>query len=165
MKWVISLLVFALAAVVTHVVTLHAVPGVIMDRAMTTMAESGVPLHSFTLAPAATPQNQSVVRPSPDLAYSICRYDLGEAGGDIVLQAGASEGYGSIAVFDDQTNNIASIRVPEGEVLRTSLGNSSAAEIKAASETGLILIRRLAPTPEARARVEAASAEDLCGPV
>ena len=165
MRWGVTLLVFVLTAAMVHVVTLNAVPGVIMDRTMATMEERGIPLHTFALAPAATPQNQTVVRPSPDLAYSICRYDLAQADGVIELRAGAFDGYGSIAVFDDKTNNIASIRVTEGEVVRVTLGRGVEADVAAASDKGLILIRRLAPTREARSRVEAAAAQDSCGPV
>ena len=165
MKWLISLAVFAVAGAAMYVITLNAIPGIIMDRTMAALEQNGVDLHTFRLAPAATPQNQTVVRPSPDLAYSICRYDLGEADGAIELRAGAFDGYGSIAVFDDQTNNIASIRVPEGERVRVTLGEGEMADVPAASQTGLILIRRLAPSREARARVEAAATQDMCGPV
>lgn len=165
MKWIVSTLVFAGVAVAAHVATLNAVPGLIMDRTMATMAERGIPLHTFVLAPAATPQNQTVVRPSPDLAYSICRYDLDQADGAIELRAGAFDGYGSIAVFDDRTNNIAAIRVPEGEEVSAILSADDDADILAASSTGLILIRRLAPDAGSRARVEQAAEQDACAPV
>ena len=165
MKWIVTTIIFAVVAVAVHVVTLNAVPGVIMDRTMATMEERGIPLHTFILTPAATPQNQTVVRPSPDLAYSICRYDLGQADGAIELRTGAFNGYGSIAVFDDKTNNIASIRVPEGEQVSAVLSTDDDADILATSSTGLILIRRLAPDAESRTRVEQAAEQDACAPV
>ncbi|MEO0466623.1 MAG: DUF1254 domain-containing protein [Pseudomonadota bacterium] len=164
MKWMIAFVVFFVSGLAAHFATLHAVPGLIMERTMATMANNEIPFHSFRLAPAVTPQNQSVVRPSPDLAYSLCLYDLSETDGLIELRAGAFDGYGSIAVFDDQTNNIAAVRLPAGEETSVTLGKASSAGISATSDTGLILIRRLASTPQARAAVEQAALRDACAP-
>ena len=174
---VLFLFVFVFSVVVGHFVTLFAVPQIIMKRAMTAMEDRGVPLHGFVLSPRITPQTQTVVRPSPDLAYSICRFDLSEAGGKLEIHAAVWEGYGSISFFDARTNNFSTIRVGEtgaandgSDVLLMSPEFQPGSDrpegeirVTAPTEKGLILIRRLAPTPEDYARVKVISVGDECG--
>lgn len=167
---------FLVSAGLAHWLTLESLPGAIMARAMDTMAERGIPFHSFVLVPRATPQNQTVVRPSPDLAYSICRFDLTEAPYGLEVIAGPSVGLASMSFFDAETNNFATLALAEDqslavELLPTSLQPQGIREepestvVRAPTETGLILLRRLAPTTGRFAEVEAASTLDRCAPI
>jgi len=53
-----------------------------------------------------TAANRGVVRPSPDLLYSSCVFDLGRAGGAVRVRAsGMPKTYWSVSAFDADTNN------------------------------------------------------------
>ncbi len=173
-KIFIPVIVFSLAVVTGHFGTLKAAPSVIMSKAMQTMAERGIPLHQFVLGSRITPQTQSVVRPSPDLVYSICLFDFSGLDVPLAISAGVWDDYGSISFFDAKTNNFATIRVGAGssEVVLTPHGMASPADptngvthIKTPTKRGLILIRRLAPTLTAYNRVRDLSVEDQCRPL
>ncbi|MEM1104783.1 MAG: DUF1254 domain-containing protein [Pseudomonadota bacterium] len=165
--------VFLVSAVLAHLATVHAVPGVIMSRAMAVMEARGAPLHSFALVPQTTPESQTVVRPSPDLVYSVCRFDLSKTERVLNIVVGEFDGLSSVSFFDARTNNFATRAVPEGVRLQLRLSRAApdaqtASEIEvvqAPSDVGLVLIRRLAPTAAQFAEVEAASRFDMCGPV
>ncbi|MEM7007358.1 MAG: DUF1254 domain-containing protein [Pseudomonadota bacterium] len=167
----IATLLLVLSFVIGHITALIAVPSVIMDTAMDRMQERGLKHHQFTLSPRTTPQTQTVVRPSPDLAYSVCLFEL--SGNDALrIQTGTYDRYTSVSFFDDRTNNFATVRVSSDEgadiVLlapgraRLGTGVFEGQQIEAPSQRGLILIRRLAPTENDYARVVEASAADRC---
>ncbi len=156
--------------IASHFAILNYAPSVIMDRAYTMLGERGTAVHAFNLAPRMTPQTQSVVRPSPDLAYSACRFDLSEAPNGVRVKMGSYDGYSSLSFFDAQTNNFRTIR-GNGEARETRLlpansagnGAENGADVtRAPSQKGIILIRRLAPSDAEYAKVAEASAGDLC---
>lgn len=156
----------ALAAGAAHLFILQAAPGFIMGRAMDAMEQRGVPLHAFALAPRTTPQSQTVVRPSPDLAYSICRYDFDRLDGPLTVRMEAWDNYSSLSLFDAQTNNFLTVR-GDGQSRELVLhGPDSRAPGAVVSPTGkgLILIRRLAPASADYDRVTGVSASDRCTP-
>lgn len=143
----------ALAAgfVIAHIVTLQAIPGVIMTVATKKIGESaGLDANTFRLSPRVTPQSQTVVRPSPDLAYSLCLYDLSE--GPIKLTVAPWHAYSSVSFYDARTNNFATIRAENGaDILLASKNSDFSADVAherhvSPTRTGVILIRRLAPT-------------------
>lgn len=172
-RWLVAAALFLICVAAGHAITLRAAPGFIMSRAMAAMEQRGVPLHGFVLSPRITPKTQTVVRPSPDLAYSICRFDLSAAPEGIRVRAGVYGGMSSISVFDDQTVNIATIRVGSelAEFVLTGQGQpadtaiSAMPAIRSGSDRGLILIRRLAPTAAAYERVRHAARKDVCEPL
>lgn len=170
----IAAFAFLASAALAHWATLEATPGAIMSRAMDAMETRGIPLHGFVLVPRATPQNQSVVRPSPDLAYSICRYDLESAPQGLSIVAGAYSGMASVSFFDAETNNFATFRLSEGRDTSIRLINTemnSEADVTpgedvavSPSQKGLILIRRLASTAAQYDRVKSVALQDQCSP-
>ncbi|MBV7258087.1 DUF1254 domain-containing protein [Erythrobacter crassostreae] len=143
-------------ALATHAGIVYFAPSFIMDRAYTMIGERGTPVHGFQLAPQMRPDTQSVVRPSPDLAYSGCRFDFGQAANGIRVKMAAYEGYSSLSFFDAQTNNFRTIR-GNGEPQEITLTAKDAPSAK-----GIILIRRLAPTDADYARVIEAAQNDIC---
>ncbi|MFO6448157.1 DUF1254 domain-containing protein [Erythrobacter sp. NE805] len=157
-----ALLVSAVAA---HALTLHFAPAVIMDRAMAALAERGVALHAFTRPQRVTPQSQQVVRSSPDLYYALCRYDLGAEGSRLTVMMGAWPDYQSLAFFDAQTDNFATLR-GTGRAVSVRLlppGSTPAAgAIVSPSARGVILIRRLAPDAARFAAAVRAGEADAC---
>ena len=166
-RWLGPLAVFALFAGGAHWLVLDRAPSVIMGAAMDKLAERGVPLHRFALSPPMTPQTQTVVRPAPDLSYSVCRFDFAELDGPLRVRMGAYDGYSSLSFFDSETNNFATVR-GDGEarevVLLAPRIDTTGDALTAPTQTGVILIRRLTPNAAARERVVAASAKDICAP-
>ena len=76
-------LLFVGAAVVGHVGLVLAVPHVIMGTAIKRASKGGAVINEFQFGPRTTKDSRWVVRPSPDLAYSTCVYDL--AGGPLLV--------------------------------------------------------------------------------
>ncbi|MEM8917495.1 MAG: DUF1254 domain-containing protein [Pseudomonadota bacterium] len=155
-----------LLAAASHFSVVHFAPGFIMDRAMSMLEGRGAELHKFHLAERTTPQSQSVVRASPDLAYSVCLFDFDQAGSELWVKMAATEDYASLSFFDDQTNNFKTIR-GEGQgiavkLLSPEMPAKNENSLVSPSMKGLILIRRLAPTVEDYRRVSAIAENDSC---
>ncbi len=173
-RTVAALALFALAAVVGHWTVISAAPGFIMTTAMGRLEEQGLPLHAFVLAPRATPQNQVIVRPSPDLAYSLCRFDLSD--GPVLIEGEVWTAYASLSVYDAKTDNVFatsldSARDEPRAVIVAMQGQSAGdragerAIVRLTSPQGLALIRRLAPSDALYARAAIAAEGDRCSPL
>lgn len=95
--WIGATLVVAMAV---HLVTLHELPGRIMAR---TLARMGPPnAMYFDRRPDAT--SHRMVRPSPDLLYAACPFDLSK--GPLRVTASVPHStYWSVSAFDSATNN------------------------------------------------------------
>jgi uncharacterized membrane protein len=102
--WKGPLLAMLAAAGVSAVAGIIATPRVIMDIAVDRMAKR-TGINRFIHAPLTTPETQTIVRPSPDLAYSACPFDLakGPLQIDVVPVAGR---YSSLSIFDARTDVI-----------------------------------------------------------
>ncbi len=179
-KLLLSISLFVSVAFIAHGITLYAVPGIIMNQAMMKMGARGIGLNQAVLSPKLTPQTQTVVRPSPDLAYTICRFDFDHSPQPLEIFATAWDGYGSVSFFDARTNNFATVRITPSKTHRRADGVdgvnllltgpalqatkiSGAQEISSPSNKGLILFRRLAPTAKTYAEVERLAVTDRCG--
>lgn len=166
-------LVFAAAAVVGHVGLVLAVPGTLMDVVIKRASQDGKSFNTFEFGPRTTKDSRRVVRPSPDLAYSTCAYDLSD--GPILVSAAPTpgNGYVSISVFADNTDNIAvfdTSQQPQG--IRFVLARDGQAVptgqmavVRSPSDKGLILDRRLAPNAEMFAIADKARRADSCAPL
>jgi uncharacterized membrane protein len=185
-RWIGPLVVMVLIAVPVHWLTLNLAPGVIMDRAMTALEARGVALHAFTTPQRVTPQTQQVVRSSPDLYYALCRYDLRQredmkhVATSVTVTMAPWDDYQSLSFFDARTNNFATVRGTGKAImveLRSGIGQSGfvepsfgydplsggpTLEIDTPTDTGVILIRRLAPTDESFAKAVEAGKGDSC---
>ncbi len=185
------ILIFIISAITSHIISIQSLPGKIMDVAMAKLVkERGVPLHQFVLSPRVTPQNQSIVRPSPDLAYSVCRFDFSRINGGLEIFAASTDSYGPVSFYDANTNNFDTRRVPEitsqerrpnglrlylvreennipGMQYFTgkSTGDGNAMVVLTPTSTGLVLIRRLSPTQDDYNDVAAIAEQDRCSPV
>ncbi|MEO1641743.1 MAG: DUF1254 domain-containing protein [Pseudomonadota bacterium] len=175
MRSIIAIILFGISAIGAHFLTLHLVPSVIMNATQTRLADQGLPPNQWAASPRMTPQTQTIVRPSPDLSYSICRFDVRE--GAVLIKAPGWDGYGSLSVFDARTNNVfvanldgedAGVllyhpnRPPKQEGRFYSRQNE---ETIAFSGEGLALIRRLAPDAETHERAVDLVDQAVCAPV
>ena len=165
-SWLLPIAFGAVLAVITHMGVVHFAPPLIMDRAYTMLGQRGTPVHGFQLAPQMRPDTQSVVRPSPDLAYSGCRFDFAKAPKGLRVTMAAFDGYSSLSFYDARTINFKTIR-GDGEQREVILLPPSASDQgnAAPSEKGVILIRRLAATPEAYAQIVSVAEGDTCQPL
>jgi len=97
--WIASALV---AAVIVHIVTVLLLPPSIMTLTMARMADAGADA-GVVHAPPPDANSRSVVRPSPDLAYSICLYDLDD--GPLLVTAKVPDTYWSLSAYAHNTDN------------------------------------------------------------
>lgn len=179
------LVAMALVALCAHWLTITLVPAFIMDRAMAALEARGVALHRFTTPERVTPRTQQVVRSSPDLYYALCRYDLRPPDGmrnvvtGVTVTMGPWDDYQSLSFFDARTNNFATIRgTGKGIKVHLERGKGSGYAkpdlptdgrlggidlmVESPTDTGVILIRRLAPSAAAFSEAQAAGPGDTC---
>jgi uncharacterized membrane protein len=160
---------FVGAAVIGHVALIFAVPHVLMRVAMGRISDGGQATNVFQFGERTTEKSRRVVRPSPDLAYATCVFDL--SGGPLVVSAAPSpgQGYVSLSVFAANTDNIAALdssQYPGG--IRFVLAKKDQAVpgglaiITSPSNKGIILDRRLAPNAQTFAAVDQARRADRC---
>lgn len=165
-------LLFVGAAVVGHVGLVLAVPHVIMGAAIKRASKGGAVINEFQFGPRTTKDSRWVVRPSPDLAYSTCVYDL--AGGPLLVTSAptADHGYSSLSVFAANTDNIAvfdSSQNPAG--IRFVLAHKGQKVpggekvVYSPSDRGIVLDRRLAPSVQLFALADQARRSDSCARV
>jgi uncharacterized membrane protein len=160
-------LVFAAA---TAWAAIGAIPYGLMNVAMERLGQGGV--NKMSYGNLATPARQPVVRPSPDLAYSSCPYDL--SAGPLAIDVTPVPGrYSSLSIFDAATDVIfvrndfeakgkpfriivarAGQAVPAGvEVVRTD------------HDRGIALIRLLLKDPAEIGALDAARRQSSCATV
>jgi uncharacterized membrane protein len=97
LPWVLAALVIAIGV---HLVLLHQIPGYVMRTALTRMGPVNTIAHGKRVDASA----RAVVRPSPELLYSTCPYDV--SGRPLRITAEVPQGtYWSVSFFDDETNN------------------------------------------------------------
>lgn len=167
MRLILPLIIFVLSGVIGHLFVLTSLPSFIMGKAHQTFEAEGIPENVFVATPRQTPQTQRIVRPSPDLAYAICRFDT--TSGPVFINAPTWDGYGSLSIFNSKTDNVFVADLgPEsgfkGIEIRRPAENNREGALKLDGR-GIALIRRLAPT-----QAEYDIAADLvagatCGPV
>ncbi len=95
------LVVGIVVAVVAYDLALMATPRLLMAAAFDRISAGGV--NRFTFTPLATDKSRAIVRPSPDLAYSSCPFDV--AAGPLLIDVPpVPASYWSLSVFDAETN-------------------------------------------------------------
>lgn len=171
-----GLAAFAVTFLIAHFVVLSALPGRIMSTVRDRMIETGIETHSWTMSPRITPETQSVVRPSPDLAYAVCLIDLSE--GPVELSVPAWPEYGSLSIFEAGTDNVYAgsldartdgatgtrrvIVALEGQDLYEY---GEAEQVIVSKPEALALIRRLAPSQAAYEAAAALIPASRCAPL
>lgn len=136
-KWIAGALVIA---AIVHAASLLLLPRIVMIRAMATLTRSTTS-NTMIHQPRATWRSRSVVRPSPDLLYSICVYDLDAANGALrVSTHDMPNTYWSVSLFDANTNNFYALNDRQAQT----------------GSADFLLIARGATVPDARLPVVAA---------
>lgn len=164
--WLLIIATTGTFAIVSHVYVLLSLPSFMFDQAVKRIEARGAKFNTWSVAPRTTPDDQPVVRASPDLSYSVCLLDLAE--GPIRISAPRWMNYGSLAVFQHDTDN----------VYVGNLNGTGDLEIVVATEhqvivqdievvrlptnSGLALIRRLAPDDNSFDVSAALSVRSVC---
>ena len=163
MRAILGLLVLIASAAGAHYIVLKKVPSFVMTQAHEMLEEGNIPLHQWVQSPRQTPQTQQVVRPSPDLAYAICRFDT--ASGPVAISAPSWDGYGSISIFNGETDNIfVGDLSPDSTFDGVVVSPTGVAGDVELNGQGIALIRRLAPTQEEYDRAAALIDAASCAP-
>lgn len=102
-RWTGPLVVGALVAALTGYGTIAYAPDLLMAAAIRRVAAGG--FNRFAHSPLATATSRQIVRPSPDLAYSACPYDISR--GSLLIHAvPVASPYWSLSIFDSRTNAV-----------------------------------------------------------
>jgi uncharacterized membrane protein len=157
-----------LGAVLVHLLVIHCLPQLIMQRTMSAIGGfTGSNVFIHTPPPGAG--SRAVVRPSPDLLYSICILDLSE--GPVRIRAAVSEPYSSLSVFAANSDNIFVVndRQVSGDhfeaVLATGdapIDGAGAPVVRLPSAHGIALVRRVITDPAQLAQLEAQRHDSSC---
>jgi uncharacterized membrane protein len=103
-QWIMPLLVGIVLAAIAWQITLIETPRALMALAVQRVGRAGGMNH-MSHAPLATAAARAIVRPSPDLAYSSCPFDLSK--GPLLVEATpVTAPYWSLSIFDAKTNAV-----------------------------------------------------------
>ncbi len=168
-RYLVPLLLAIVVAVATHAAVIEAIPVMLMRGAMSRMLSHGSS-NQWLAAKRVTAQSRTVIRPSPELAYSACVYDLSQ--GPVHMRVQAMNDYWSLSLFEANSDNfyIADNRTASGGVDIWLLGDRPANGpppagvmiVRSPSDRGIGLIRRHATNAAQWPQIEAARREDRC---
>lgn len=202
MKWGARLLVAAVVAAVVNLATVWALPWLvnqvvlhriterIMQKAQAQGDSSDPLLRTFARqalarqgrnvavhVPPITAASRAVVRPSPDLLYTACVFDVSQR--PLHIHAVAADGYVSVSAFGSDTSNffVRDVTAGSGEMPRTldvvlvhgrtpATLPRGAVVVRAPDARGLVLFRTLITDP---ARIQhlrqSVQLQQSCNPV
>jgi len=157
-------------ALLVHFGTLYALPRLVMRRALRTVGEP----NSMHFGTRPTAASRVVVRPSPDILYAICPFDL-SSGPLRVIASVPHSTYWSVSAFDAATNNffvrndrevtgdsIELLLVRRGQTLRLSDNALQRVMVFAPSKRGLLLFRTVIDDDRHLSALEALQRQDRC---
>lgn len=166
-NWFGPVLLGLIVAAATMWAAILYLPYGLMDIAMNRLGQGGI--NSMSHGNLATPERQPVVRPSPDLAYSSCPYDLSQ--GPLAIDVVPVRGrYSSLSLFDAATdvifvrNDVEAAGKPyriivarEGQVVP-----AGAEIVRTDQDRGIALIRLLLREPAEIGALDAARRQSSC---
>jgi uncharacterized membrane protein len=157
-------------AVLVHIGTLYALPRLVMRRALRRM---GAP-NSMHFGRRPTAVSRMVVRPSPDILYASCPFDLSSGPLRVTARVPHST-YWSVSAFDSATNNffvrndrkvtgdsIELFLLLRGQALPSSDNAPERVIVFAPSQQGLLLFRTVIDDDQHLPTLEALVRQDRC---
>ena len=157
-------------ALLVHFGTLYALPRLVMRRALRTMGEP----NSMHFGTRPTAASRIVVRPSPDILYASCPFDLSSWPLRVIASVPHST-YWSVSAFDSATNNffvrndrevtgdsIELLLVRRGQTLPLSDNALQRVIVVAPSKRGLLLFRTVVDDDRHLSALEALQRQDRC---
>jgi len=167
-RWIGPVVVALVLAIAAYFVTLWRSPQTLMSAAVSRMEKIGA-INSFAHMPPPTAKSRAVVRPSPDLAYSTCPFDL-SAGPLAISVAPVPANYWSLSVFQANTdvafvrNNVEARGQPM-QIVVAQPGQATpagAAVVRVKGARGVALIRILVDDPARLPAIDAARRGSTC---
>ncbi|MBM4447123.1 MAG: DUF1254 domain-containing protein [Chloroflexi bacterium] len=148
-KWIgWTVLAIFVVAIIVNLVMVIRIPNDIMEITLT--QRFNYPPNQWVFAPPATAERRTIVRPSPDLLYSLCCYDISQY--PLRLTAAIPDNYWSISGFAMNTDNFFAINDKQAKsnpievvLIRKDMTyqdtTGKAHVIVAPTDRGIILIR------------------------
>jgi uncharacterized membrane protein len=169
-RWISPILLGLALCGAAHVAATFALPRVIMAIALHRMEAAAGGTNRWLHNARASAATQTIVRTSPDLAYSICVLDLSK--GPVVVSLAPWDDYASLAVYDETTDNVRTIGDRDGapgerialSVIGPEMTSGAPNAVTLRGTRGLVLARRLAPTQARFEAAQAVQAGDICAP-
>lgn len=164
----LALLATVLAvAVATHLAVVLAVPRVLTTIAANRISQNGALNNRWIYPPRATEASREIVRPSPDLAYAACVFDLRDGPVRITVTPGAA--YTSLSLYAPNTDaTVINARVPVDLVIARpgQVVPDGPWDVHRTSDRwGIALQRRLASTDAAFGDADRLRRQDRCQPL
>lgn len=167
-RWLLPILAGLVIAAIAWQATLLAAPRLLMRLAVQRVEKAGG-ANVMRHPPLADASARAIVRPSPDLAYSSCAYDLSK-GPVSVHVAPVPAPYWSLSVFDANTDTafVRNSRQTAGKPIDIVLARpgqpvpAGREVVRVAGARGVALVRALVPNRAAFPAIEAARQASEC---
>jgi uncharacterized membrane protein len=169
-RWLITALLSLASAAAGYVVTVNAIPNIIMGVAIKRVSQDGRAFNVWNHGPRTTEASRAIVRPSPDLAYSSCAYDLSK--GPVRITVNPWTDYYSLSLYQANTDNfwVKNDREVDGKAIDILLiskdmkvkAQAGTEVVTSPSKKGIALVRRLAPSEDAFSQAAASRQGDVC---
>ncbi len=167
-QWLAAALAIAL---VVHATSVIALPRIIMWRTEALLArDAGA--NTMSHAQRASADSRLIVRPSPDLLYSTCPYDLAKAHGALRVHAqGMPATYWSVSAFDATSGNffVRNDRAAKGGGIDfliiapgTFVDDTRLPVVVSPSERGIVVFRTLINDETRLAEIDAGRRNAAC---
>ena len=161
-----------MVAAAVHVGTLYGAPYVILWK-VGKEVEKRTGVNTVLHAPPATADARAVVKPSPDLLYSVCAYDVSK--GPVRLGSDVPQGtYWSMSLYAANTDNFAVLNDAQAQhgaveawLVQAGSGTRAPAGaqlIESPTKTGVVLFRSLVDDPRHFAAIDQARRTAHCEP-
>jgi len=140
-----------IGTIAVHFTLVKAAPFLVMDLIIHGLKKMGVEKNTLYHAKPATWRNRTIVKPSPDLLYSVAYYDISK--NPLKIKAKVPATYWSLSLFQSNLDNYfvindEQIKTGEANIIivlkgKTIKGKGSDLVIESPSSKGLILFRTL----------------------
>ena len=173
MRWIRWGLFTLVLATAIHWLVVSEAPSFIMWRALGKFAQGRV--NSISFSERATEASRAIVKPSPDLLYSTCAFDVSRRPLKIVTAA-PSDTYWSVALYADNTDNFfvlndRAAKSRPATIILLGPGQSAPIDtvgtitVNAPSTKGLVLFRTLVNDDKREAEIDQARRAATCQPL
>ena len=170
-RWIGPIIAALIAGVAGYAASLHWFPDVLMHVAARRLGGTA-PVNSMYHAGLTRAEQQPVVRPSPDLLYSTCVFDLSDH--PLRVTAAPVPGhYSSVSVYDSHTDvaRVVNDEALAGQARTFVLAREGQAVpqgmdvVRVPGATGIVLQRVLVRDEADAAAVDAARKQTSCAPL
>ncbi|MEP0706916.1 DUF1254 domain-containing protein [Parvibaculum sp.] len=161
----------ALAAVF-HILAVFGLPYGIMDRAMAGISAQAGGVNKAVYPDRASASVRGIVRPSPDLLYTACVYDVSNQ--PVKLTSPVPDTYWSLSTFASNTDNffVVNDRQVKGgniEIILAASDNAATPKgipvVVAPSARGIVLFRSLITSEDSVVEIDALRRQANCEPL